>query len=74
MYEDGGFVSHLGTSDTIEIVKRVQVGDKEAECIWNAMIYQIGKYIGSMACVLKGKVDGVLLSGGIVHNEELVEK
>ena len=36
------------------------------------MCYQINKYIGSMATVLEGKVDGILLGGGMVHNKDLV--
>ncbi|MBQ3500465.1 MAG: butyrate kinase, partial [Oscillospiraceae bacterium] len=40
----------------------------------NAMIYQIIKYIGSMATVLKGEVDGILLGGGMVHSEDLVNQ
>lgn len=68
----GGLVSWLGTSDAIEVTKRAADGDKEAEMVWNTMIYQITKYIGAMACVLHGKVDGILLGGGMVHNKELV--
>ena len=37
------------------------------------MIYQIAKGIGAMASVLEGKVDGILLGGGMVHNAELVQ-
>lgn len=40
----------------------------------NTMIYQIEKCIGEMAAVLKGKVDGILLGGGMVHSKELVER
>ncbi len=68
----GGFVNHLGISDAIELTNRAAAGDKYAEMIWNAMIYQIEKGIGSMAVVLKGKVDGILLGGGMVHNKDLV--
>lgn len=69
----GGLVSWLGTSDAIEVTKRAAEGDKKAEMVWNTMIYQITKYIGAMAAVLHGKVDGILLGGGMVHNKELVE-
>ena len=68
----GGFVSHLGTSDALEVVHRAENGDQEAELVWNTMIYQIIRYIGAMAGVLHGKVDGILLGGGMVHNKELV--
>lgn len=72
--KSGGFVDHLGISDAIELTERAKNGDKYAEMLWNTMIYQIGKCIGAMACVLHGKVDGILLGGGMVFNEELVSK
>lgn len=72
--KNGGFVSHLGTSDAREVTARIAKGDKEAQLIWNTFIYQIEKFIGSMAVVLKGKVDGILLGGGIVYDKGLVEK
>lgn len=70
----GGFVSHLGISDAIELTDRAAKGDKEAEMVWNTMIYQIEKAIGSMAAVLHGKVDGILLGGGMVHSDDLVNQ
>lgn len=68
----GGFVSHFGSSDALEISNRAAEGDKYAEMVWNTMIYQITKCIGSMASVLHGKVDGILLGGGMVYNKGLV--
>lgn len=69
---NGGFVNHLGISDAIELTKRAENGDRYAEMLWNTMIYQIEKCIGSMATVLHGKVEGILLGGGMVYNEGLV--
>lgn len=71
---DGGFVSHLGISDAIELTDRADKGDAYAKMVWDTMIYQIEKGIGSMACVLKGKVDGILLGGGMVHSKDLVNQ
>lgn len=70
----GGFVSHLGISDAVELTERAKNGDRYAEMLWNTMIYQIEKCIGSMAAALHGKVDGILLGGGMVHNRDLVEQ
>lgn len=70
----GGFVSQVGISDAIELTNRAANGDKKAEMVWNTMIYQIAKGIGSMASVLEGKVDGILLGGGMVHSKDLVEQ
>ena len=69
----GGMVSHLGTSDAQEVYQRGMEGDSYAKTVWDSMIYQIEKGIGSMAAVLHGKVKAVLLGGGMVHNKSLVE-
>lgn len=69
----GGLVSYLGTVDAKEVEKRIADGDKYAKLIYDAMIYQIGKEIGMMATVLKGKVDNIILTGGLAHSEYLVE-
>ena len=69
----GGFVSLLGTADAKEVTRRAANGDKTARRTWEAMLYQIAKSIGAMAAVLHGKVDGILLGGGMVHSKELVD-
>lgn len=68
----GGFVDLLGTSDALEVSRRAEAGDSACKRAWDAMIYQICKTIGEMACVLEGKVDGILLGGGMVYNDGLV--
>ena len=70
----GGFVNHLGISDALEVLARIEKGDKHAELVWNTMIYQIEKGIGAMAAALHGKVDGILLGGGMVYSKDLVAK
>ncbi len=42
--------------------------------LWNGMIYQIEKCIGSMAAALHGEVEGILLGGGMVNSKDLVKK
>ena len=69
----GGFVDLLGTSDATEVCNRAASGDVAAQRAWDAMLYQLNKYIGSMATVLGGHVDGILLGGGMVHNKDLVK-
>lgn len=70
----GGFVSHLGTSDALEVSERAAKGEKIPKLVWDTMIYQIIKEIGAMAAVLHGEIDGILLGGGMVHNKELVAR
>lgn len=69
----GGFVSHLQTSDAREVTKLASEGNKRAQLVWDTFKYQIIKEIGAMATALEGKVDGILLGGGIVHDKGLVE-
>ena len=63
----GGLSSHFGTSDSDAIHRMIEEGDERAATIWNAMIYRVVKYIGSMATALYGEVDGILLTGGLLR-------
>ena len=69
----GGFVSHFGTSDAAKVHALVEAGDKKAVTVWNAMIYQLCKSIGGMAAVLEGKVDGILLTGGLMRYDDILK-
>ena len=69
----GGFVSLFGTSDSDVIHARVDAGDKKATLVWNTMIYQICKQIGEMSAVLCGKVDAILLTGGLMRFDDIAE-
>ena len=69
----GGFVSHFGTSDARIVRERMLAGDAHASLVWKAMIYQIAKSIGEMAAVLCGRVDAILLTGGLVRYEDIVD-
>jgi butyrate kinase len=71
--KEGGLIDHLGTADAMEIEKRIASGDRHAELVYNAMMYQIAKSIGSYACVLRGRVDSIILTGGISNSKYLVE-
>jgi len=63
----GGLVAYLGTNNADEVEKRIQNGDEYAREVYEAMAYQIAKEIGAMATVLKGKVDAVVLTGGLAN-------
>lgn len=65
---NGGLVSYLNTNDAREVVERIKNGDKYAELIYYAMAYQVAKEIGAQAAVLKGKVDAIILTGGIAYD------
>ena len=69
---DGGLQSYLGTKDLCEVERRIASGDQRAATVFGAMVYQIAKEIGAMAAVLCGRVDAILLTGGMAHSERLV--
>jgi butyrate kinase len=65
----GGFVAYLNTNDAREPLKMAQNGDENARVIFEAMGYQVAKEIGKCATVLCGKVDAIILTGGIAYGE-----
>lgn len=69
----GGFVSFFGTSNADKVYEMIKAGDKKAELVWNACIYQICKQIGAMSTVLSGRVDGIILTGGPVRFDSIVD-
>lgn len=68
----GGFVAYLGTNDARAVKKMMLEGSKKAEILYKAMAYQVAKEIGMCAAVLSGKVDAVILTGGLAFGEEFV--
>ncbi|HZW49175.1 MAG TPA: butyrate kinase [Bacillota bacterium] len=66
-----GLIAYLGTGDLRVVEQRIATGDRYAAEIYDAMVYQIGKEIGAMAVTLKGKVDAILLTGGMAHSDKL---
>ena len=71
---NGGFNAYLGTNDMRDVAKMIADGDAHADEVREAFILQVCKNIGSMACVLNGKVDRIIVTGGIAYNKEVVDK
>ena len=67
-----GLMAYLGTGDLRVVEQRIREGDAQALSIFEAMAYQICKEIAAMSVPLQGKVDGILLTGGMAHNDRLV--
>ena len=65
----GGLMAHLGTTDSREVEKKMNAGDEHAKLIYDAMILNIAKNIGKLAPGVCGKVDAILLTGGIAYSE-----
>ena len=74
VFGDGGLYAYLKTRDLEEIERRIKAGDNEAALVLDAMIYQIAKEAGAMATVLEGKVDALLLTGGMAHSERVINR
>lgn len=69
----GGLVAYLGTNNAQKVEIRAKT-DKKWEMIQDAMCYQIGKEIGAMAAVLLGKVDAILITGGMAHGKNVTDR
>lgn len=66
---NGGFKAYLGTVDAREVEKMIEEGNEKAKLVYEAMAYQVAKGIGELATVLKGKVDAIILTGGIAYSK-----
>lgn len=70
---EGGLVGYLGTNDGREIGERIDSGDHEAERIYRAMAWQIGREIGAAAAALGTQPDAIVITGGLAHDTRVVE-
>lgn len=69
---NGGFNAYLGTNDMREVEKMASEGNQEAAKLREAFIHQVAKDIGSMACVLNGKIDQIIATGGIAYDKGVI--
>lgn len=69
----GGFNGYLGTNDMREVTRMANEGNEEAAMVKAAFLHQVAKDIGSMGCVLKGKVDQIIVTGGISYSKDVVD-
>lgn len=71
---NGGFNAYVGTNDMRDVEKMVNEGDANAAEVRDAFILQMSKNIGAMATVLEGKVDQIIVTGGIAYDKYVVAK
>jgi butyrate kinase len=69
----GGLTAYLGTNSAVEVERRIDAGDDTAREVYEAMAYQIAKEIGGMSTVVTGRVDAILLTGGLASSGLLVK-
>jgi butyrate kinase len=74
VFGEGGLFAYLGTRDLTEVERRIDAGDEKAAAVYEAMVYQIAKEAGAMTAVLQGRVDAVLLTGGMAFSERLLDR
>lgn len=68
---EAGLMAYLGTFDILDIIQRIESGDRKSAEVMEAMCYQTAKEIGAYAAVLKGEVDAILLTGGMANSDYL---
>lgn len=68
----GGAVAYFGTNDMREVSARAEAGDRECQVFLKGFAVSVAKYVGALAVVVGGKVDAVILTGGIANNKTIV--
>lgn len=65
----GGLLAYLGTNDLKKVQKMINGGDEFAALVLDSMAYQVSKEIGAMTAVLEGRVDAIILTGGLAYSD-----
>ena len=68
---NAGFRELLGTSDVRTVEERIQNGDEYAKLVYDAFLYSTAKSVGDLAVAVRGKVDRIVITGGIAHSKEV---
>ena len=74
IFGKGGLMAHFGSNDVEVLLKKAGEGDERIDLVLQAMLYNVAKEIAAMSAVLYGKVDAILLTGGIAYNAECMDK
>jgi butyrate kinase len=73
LFGSGGLYAYLGTKDIREVEKQAAEGNRQAELLLDALVYQVAKEIGALATVLGGNIDRIILTGGIAYSKRIAE-
>jgi len=68
---NGGLKAYLGTTDARKVERMIEAGNEKARLVYEALAYQVAKNIGELATVVAGKVDAIILTGGLAHSKML---
>lgn len=66
-----GLMAYFETQDVRDVIKMIELGNEKAEIVLKAMAYNVAKSIGALAVARNGKVDQIIITGGIAHSELL---
>ncbi|NLY66818.1 MAG: butyrate kinase [Tissierellia bacterium] len=68
---NGGLKAYLRTTDARKVERMIEAGNEKARLVYEALAYQVAKNIGELATVVAGKVDAIILTGGLAHSKML---
>jgi butyrate kinase len=70
---NGGLMAHLGTTDSRDVEKMIENGDQHAKLVYDAMILNISKNIAKLTPDVNGKLDAIVLTGGIAYSKYVAD-
>lgn len=70
----GGLAAYLGTSDVALIAEKASRGEQPFAKVLDAMVFSVAKEVGARQVSMRGKVDAIILTGGIAHSTFVVDK
>ncbi len=74
LLKNAGLISYLGTHDLREVVARIEKNDQEAKEVLSALAYQVAKEIGAMSTIVRKKIQVIILTGGMSHQDRLTSE
>ena len=69
----GGAVAYFGTNDMREVVKHAKEGKEEYVVFMKAFVLNIAKYIVAQGALVEGKVDVIILTGGVAFSTDITD-
>lgn len=69
----GGLVAWFGVNDARDVEAMIDAGDQKAKEVYWYMAYQIAKGIGELSVVQSGKLDRIVLTGGLAWSKRLTD-
>ena len=71
---ESGLQAYIGTPDFKIALQRMDEGEQDVKLAVEAMMYQIAKEAGACSAVLKGRIDGIVITGGLAFADYVVDK